>query len=242
MFALTPASTLPTRADVEPLQASSAEGPVCHLYKAWGQRESNRIVYRWVAPAGFTEQLDGWTNTGIVMQRTPEGGPFPCGGDEPSSQAWFAINPNTGNLSELVSGNEQLMGTLGGGVAGSSGVIVARLLNDAHSVLINGVQYSESKSIVAVANISPDGAHVGVLRASFNPCGGGAIPENSIEVVTVATRTHVDFQNMQFASWWGNNEFVASATGGSWIYTLQGKPVSPIGKFNAPWLYQGELS
>jgi hypothetical protein len=136
---------------------------------------------------------------------------------------------------------------------------VARLLNDAHSVLINGVKYSESKSIVADAPISPDGAHVAVLRESFNPCGGGAIPQSSIEMVTLANHSHIDLQNLQLAGWWGSNEIVANYTGpiaspspppGTngyesgvlWIYTLQGKPVSQIGRVNTPWLYQGALA
>jgi hypothetical protein len=223
-------------------QTPNATGEHHGVVEVGGLGQSNRIVYRWVAPAGFTELLDGWTNTGIIMQRTPQGGPFPCGGYDNSGYAWFAINPSTGQLTELVSGNEQLIDTLGGeGTAGSS-VLVARLLNDAHSVLINGVKYSESKSIVADAPISPDGAHVAVLRESFNPCGGGAIPQSSIEMVTLANHSHIDLQNLQLASWWGNNEIVASATEGTWIYTLQGKPVSQIGFVNTPWMYQGELS
>ncbi len=47
----------------------------------------NRVIYRWVAPVGYTEQLDAWTNTGIIMQRTIPGG-FPCGGDQ-GTDAWF---------------------------------------------------------------------------------------------------------------------------------------------------------
>jgi hypothetical protein len=207
-----------------------------------GLGQVNRIVYRWVAPVGFTEQLDGWTNTGIILQQTPQGGPFTCGGYDNSGYAWFAINPSTAKLTELANSNEQLMDTLGGaGAAASSGVIVARLLSDAHSVLINGVKYSESKSIVAEANISPDGAHAAVDRESFNPCGGGNIPQSSIEIVTLANQSHVDLPNLQLASWWNNNEIVASASGGLWIYTLQGKAVSEI-PVNTQWLYQGALS
>jgi hypothetical protein len=223
-------------------QTPSATGQHHGFVEVGGIGQANRIVYHWVAPAGFTEQLDGWTNTGIILQRVLQGGPFPCGGDESSNNAWFAINPSTGGLTELASGNQQLMQAQGDGGAASSGVTVASLLNDAHSVLINGVRYSESKSIVAVADISPDGAHVGVLRESFNPCGGGAEPKDSIEVITLANHSHIDLQNLQSAGWWGNNEIVASVTEGTWIYTLQGKPVSQIGFVNTPWMYQGALS
>jgi hypothetical protein len=224
-------------------QTPNAAGQHHGIVEVGGLGQANRIVYRWVAPSGFTEQLDGWTNTGIILQRTPVGGPFPCGGYDNSGYGWFAINPTTGSLTNLVSGNEQLMLTLGGGggTAGS-GVIVASLLNDVHSVLINGVKYAESKSIVAEANISPDGAHVAVDRESFNPCGGGNIPSSSIELVTLANQSHVDLPNLQLASWWDDNEIVASGGGGLWIYTLQGKPVSQIVPDNTQWLYQGALS
>ena len=223
-------------------QTPNAAGQHHGVVEVGGLGQANRIVYRWVAPVGFTEQLDGWTDTGIVLQRTPQGGPFTCGGYNNAGYAWAAINPSTGRLTELVSGNEQLMDTLGGaGAAVGSGVIVASLLNDVHSVLINGVKYSESKSIVAQANVSPDGAHVAVDRESFNPCGGGNIPQSSIEIVTLANQSHVDLANLQLASWWDNNEIVADANGGLWIYTLQGKAVSKI-PVNTQWLYQGALS
>jgi hypothetical protein len=223
-------------------QTPSAVGQHHGVVEVGGLGQANGIVYRWVAPSGFTEQLDGWTNTGIILQRILQGGPFPCGGDASNDNAWFAINPSTGTLTDLVSGNEQLMTTLGDGGAASSGVITASLLNDAHSVLINGVRYAESKSIVAVAGISPDGAHVAVDRESFNPCGGGNIPASSIELVTVANHSHVDLPNLQLASWWDDNDIVVDARAGLWIYTLQGKPVSQIVSANTQWLYQGPLS
>ena len=223
-------------------QTPNAAGQHHGFVEVGGLGQSNRIVYRWIAPAGFTEQLDGWTNTGIIMQRTPVGGPFPCGGYDNAGYAWFAINPSTGSLTDLVNGNQQLMDTIGAGGAASSGVIVASLLNDAHSVLVNGVKYAESKSIVAVASISPDGAHVAVDRESFNPCGGGNIPASSIELVTLANHSHVDLPNLQLASWWDDNEIVVDAKAGLWIYTLQGKPVSQIVPDTTPWLYEGDLS
>ena len=166
-----------------------------------------------------------------------------------AADAWFAINPSTGKLTDLFTGNDWLMGA-------SSGVTVAGLLDDRHTVLINGVSYSESKSIAYGASISPDGAHVAVGRESFNPCGGGAIPTSSLEMVTLANRSHVDIANLQIAGWWGNDEIVAFRpdnappppggdgyeSGSWWTYTLQGKPVSQIGFVNTPWIYQGALS
>ena len=59
--------------------------------------------------------------------------------------------------------------------------------------------------------------------------------------MTLANQSHVDLPNLQLASWWDNNEIVASASGGLWIYTLQGKAVSEI-PVNTQWHYQGALS
>jgi hypothetical protein len=233
-------------------QTPNSAGQHHGLVEVGGLGEANRIVYRWVAPVGFTELLSGWTDTGIIMQRTPEGGPFPCGGYESSDYAWFAINPSTGTLHELFAGNDQF-------IAASSGVTVAGLLNDAHAVLINGVSYSESKFIVGGASISPDGAYVAVGRESFNPCGGGKVPQSSIEIVTLANHSHVDLQNLALQGWWDSNHFIAWPTdladnpaptppipdgglsGALWIYTLQGNKVSEILRVNSPWLFDGDV-
>lgn len=222
-------------------QTPDATGPHHGIVEVGGLGEANRILYRWVAPAGFTETLVDWTDTGIIMQRTED--EFCGGGSDTAADAWFAMNPSTGKLTELFTGNERLF-------EASSGDTVAGLINDPHTVLINGVEYSESKSVLAGASISPDGAHVGVLRVSFNPCGGGAIPKDSIEIVTVANHTHVDLQGMQLVSWWDNNEIIAvsddqaanSGRPGLWIYTLQGKKVSELSPANSQWGYQGVLS
>jgi hypothetical protein len=216
-------------------QTSNATGQHHGIIEVGGLGEANRILYRWVAPVGFTETLVGWTDTGIIMQRTED---EYCGtGSDTAADAWFAINPTTAKLTELFTGNERFLGA-------SSGDTVAGLINDPHTVLINGVSYSESKSIVADAFISLDGAHVAVLRESFNPCGGGKVPQTSIEIVTLANHSHVDLQNLGLAGWWGNDQIVAYPPDNvpSWIYTLQGKPVSETGRANTPWMYQGELS
>lgn len=226
-------------------QTSNATGKHQGVIETGGLGEANRILYRWVAPVGFSEEVVGWSDTGIIMQRVQD---EICGSG--AGDAWFAINPSTGKLSELFAGNDQLMGA-------SSGVAVAGLFDDAHAVLINGVTYSESKSVVDGASISPNGAHVAIGRESFNPCGGGNIPTNSIEMVTLANRSHIDIANLQIGGWWGNDEFIASPpdntppppganngfeSGSTWIYTLQGKPVSQICPVNTQWMYQGALA
>lgn len=198
-----------------------------------GLGQPTRTVYKWLAPAGFSEQLDGWTNTGIIMQRWEYGG---CGILYDPAAAWFALNPSTGKLTELFTGNDQFMGA-------SSGVTVAALMNDAHAVLINGVKYSESKSTIVGANISPDGTHVAVSRISDYQGCAGYVPKNTVEMVTVANQSHVDLQNLTADWWWSDTEFVASPLDGStWLYTLAGKPVSEICPANRDWGFSGVLS
>src|ERR1039457_1506663 len=213
-------------------QTPNANGEHHGVVEIGGLGEANRILYRWVAPVGFTETLVGWTDTGIIMQRTED--EYCASGNKTAADAWFAINPGTGTLTELFTGNDRFLGA-------SSGVTVAGLLNDPHAVLINGVSYSESKSIVGGASISPDGAHVAVYRESFNPCGGGKIPQTSIEIVTLASHSHVDLQNLALEGWWDNNDILAAANASLWIYTLQGKAVSEILPASSPWLFDGDV-
>ena len=159
--------------------------------------------------------------------------------------AWFAINPSTGTLTELFTGNDQFMGA-------SSGVTVAALINDAHAVLINGVTYSESKSTIVGANISPDGAHVAVSRISDYEGCAGYTPKNTVEMVTVANQSHVDLQNLTAEGWWDADQFIANNLSGStWIYSLEGKAVSEIssatsslelGAFRVSWPGSNRIS
>ena len=225
-------------------QTPTATGKHQGYIEIGGLGIADRIVYRWVAPVAFTEQVNGWTDDGIIMQRVQVG---PCGSG--GGEAWFTINPSTGQLHQLVPPTDQMLDA-------RNGVIAASPPNAPHSVLINGVTYSESRSIAYGASISPDGAHVAVGRESFNPCGGGAIPTTSLEMVTLANGSHIDIANLQIAGWWGNDEFVASPpdnappppgtngyeSGSYWIYTLQGKPVSQICPVNTQWIYQGALA
>jgi hypothetical protein len=216
-------------------QTPNATGKHQGVVEIGGLGEANRIVYRWVAPVGFTEQLDAWTNTGIIMQRTLTAGSY-CGSDGSADDAWFAINPSNGKLDQLVTSTTPFMDA-------SSGVTVAALPNDPHSLLINGVKYSESKSVAEGASISPDGTEVAVFRESFNPCGGGNIPTTSIEIVTLANHSHVDLPELGLVSWWDSQQILANPTAGSpWIYSLQGKPVSELSPPGSPWNFIAVLS
>lgn len=217
-------------------ETPNATGQHHGVVEVGGLGKTNRILYRWVAPVGFTEQLDGWTNTGIILQRIPLGGPFPCGGYDDATNAWFAINPGTGTLRELFTGNQQF-------IDASSGVTVAGLISDSHAILINGVQYSESNSIAGGASISPDGSEVAVFRETFNPCGGGNIPRNSIELINVANHSHVDLPDLGFPVWWNNQQILAVPTAGSlWFYTLEGKAVSELSPPTSTWNLIGVVS
>ena len=197
-----------------------------------------RTVYTWVAPAGFTEEVDGWTNTGIIVHRVEYFGGCNSLGIYDPAAAWFALNPSTGQLTELFTGNDQFIGA-------SSGVTVAALINDAHAILINGVKYSESKSTIVGASISPDGAHVAVDRIIQAGPIGYCVGENSkysIEMVTVANQSHIDLPNTTVIVWWGDNQFIAPGPNGStWLYTLAGKPVSAICPTISGWVFSGVL-
>jgi len=214
-------------------ETPNASGKHHGVVQVSGLGEAARAVYHWVAPIGFTEELVGWTNTGIIMERNEYGG---CGILYDSAAAWFAINPANGALTELFTGNDQFLGA-------SSGVTVAALMNDGHAVLINGVRYAESKSIIVGADISPDGAHVAVSRISDYQGCAGYVPKNTVEMVTVASKTHVDLQNLTAIGWWGDTQFIANALDGSTLlYNLAGKRVSEICPASSDWVYSGVLS
>jgi hypothetical protein len=214
-------------------QTPNAPGKHDGVIEVGGLGEAVRTVYHWVAPVGFEEQLVGWTNTGIIMQRWEYGG---CGILYDPAAAWFALNPSTGTLTELFTGNDQFMGA-------SSGVTVAALIDDGHAVLINGVKYAESKSTIVGANISPDGAHVAVSRISDYEGCAGYIPKNTVEMVTVANQSHVDLQNLTAVDWWDDDQFIANNLSGStWIYNLQGSAVSEICSASSGWGFSGVLT
>lgn len=213
-------------------QTPNATGRHQGVVEVGGLGEANRIVYSWVAPVGYTELLAAWTNTGIIMDRTQ--GPGPCGSN--TTTAWFVINTTTGTLTDLFTGNDQFLDA-------RSGVATAGLLNDAHAVLVNGVMYSEIKSLPWAASISPDGAHVAIARvANTSACSPSETAKETTEMVTVASRTHIDL-NLNFVSWWNNTEILANGPGLSFgLYTLQGKAVSEILPVNTPWLFAAVLS
>ena len=195
-----------------------------------GLGEPNRIVFHWLAPADNVEALEGWTNTGIIIHREQYLG-VDCNIFYQPGSAWFALNPHTGTLTQLADGNKVAL------LAASSNDIVAAPLSYAHDVLINGVTYTESKSQVTNAYISPDGSYVAVDRYSQTRCDLNADSgKNTVEMVSVASKTHVDLQNLDAIAWLSNTEFVANTPDGStWLYSLTGKPIADICPVNSIW-------
>ncbi len=195
-----------------------------------GLGEPNRTVFHWLAPADNVEALEGWTNTGIIIHREQYLG-VDCNIFYQPGSAWFALNPHTGTLTQLADGNKVAL------LAASSDDIVAAPLSYAHDVLINGVTYTESKSQVTNAFVSPDGSYVAVDRYSQTRCDLNADSgKNTVEMVSVASKTHVDLQNLDAIAWLSNTEFVANTPDGStWLYSLTGKPIADICPVNSIW-------
>jgi hypothetical protein len=195
-----------------------------------GLNEPNRTVYHWLAPAGNVENLDSWTTAGLIIHREQYTG-VDCNIFYQPGSAWFALNPHTGTLTQIADGNKVAL------LAASSNDIVAAPLSYAYQVLINGVTYSESRSQVTEAYISPDGALVAVDRYSQTRCDLNADSgENTVELVSVASKNHVDLQNLDAIAWLGNTEFVVRAPDSStWLYSLTGKPIADICPVNSIW-------
>lgn len=186
-------------------------------------------IYKWTAPIGASEAVNYWTDTGIILQRT--GSNTTCTQYYSLNNAAFIINPLTGSISDLFSGDQQF-------IYATSEVKVAGLYSNPNGVSINGTVYSEAGPFVVVgANVSPDGKHVLVNRENFLGQCGGNIPTDSAVLVNVATHSHIDIPNLWESGWLNNSAFIAPS---NMAYNLQGKPVKEI----APggWHYLGAVS
>jgi hypothetical protein len=204
-----------------------------------GLGEPVRTLFHWVAPIGFSDTAPAWTSAGIILSRIRSNGS--CSPYTGTGTAAFILNPTTGALSNLFSGNQQYLDA-------DSQDKVAWMSDDEHFVVINGVNYWEFPWLVAGAfvynglaqvGISPDGDHVAVNRLSENDNCNGATPEASIEMVTVPDHSHIDLPNLSFLDWWNDSEFVALTSNQSvWLYTVQGQAVSEISADPA-WSFWG---
>jgi hypothetical protein len=186
-------------------------------------------LYKWTAPIGASEAVNHWTDAGIILERT--GTNATCTQYYSLSSAAFIINPDTGSLSNLFSGNAQFL-------AATSKVKVAGLYGNPDGVSINGVVSSESGPFVVVgANVSPDESHVLINRENFLGQCGGNVPTDSVELVTVAPQSHIDVRKIWESGWLNNSEFLAAS---NMAYNLQGQPVKEIAP--AGWNYLGTVS
>jgi hypothetical protein len=192
-------------------------------------------IFRWTAPIGASEAVNHWTDAGIILERS--GSNATCTQYFSLNSAAFIINPVTGSLSNLFTGDEQFL-------AATTAVKVAGLYSNPDGVSINGVVSSEPGPFVVVsasADVSPDGNHVLVNRENFLGQCGGNIPKDSVELVTVATQSHVDIPNIWEAGWLNNSEFLVVDTKGvNWVYNLEGELVQKLTPAN--WEFLGVVS
>jgi hypothetical protein len=190
-------------------------------------------IYRWTAPIGASEAVNYWTPAGIILQRTASN--TTCTQYYSLGNAAFIINPITGSISDLFSGDQQF-------IYATSAIEVAGLYSNPNGVSINGTVYSEAGPFVVTgAHVSPDGEHVVVNRENFLGQCGGNTPTDSALLINVATHSYIVIPNVWPAGWLNSSEFIGSGPRiTTWLYDLQGKPVKEIGA--ASWNYLGVVS
>jgi hypothetical protein len=203
--------------DATPAAAAAHHGSILVA----GLTTPQRVVYSWVAPVGATELVGAWTDTGIVMERLSFGG---CGAGFHPDTASFLVDPATGALTDLFTGGEAYADA-------RHGVRVAFGARTRSQVLVNGVVFDETGTIVDGAYVSPDGASVGIARITPIGCGGVTSFRLSTEVVTVAGGAHHDLASCEIKGWFDATHFVGGNAGGSGIalYDLSGKPQASLG-------------
>jgi hypothetical protein len=160
-------------------------------------------VFSWVAPPdAYTEVVAGWTDMGIVMERTGFGG---CGIGYHPDQASFLVDPGAGTITSLFKNGDHYADA-------SHGVRVALAFTPASAVLINGATYDEAESIAQSADVSPDGVRVGIQRYSMGGC-AGTTPTLSTEIVDVSAGSHIDVPGCGIDGWFDSAHFVCNAWG-----------------------------
>ncbi len=158
-------------------------------------------VYSWVAPLGATDRVGAWTDLGIVMKRFTFGG---CGPGFLPDTASFLIDPQSGTLTDLFSGQAYL--------DAQHQVRVARSAQSSSNVSVNGVSYDQQGTILNGAWVSPDGTRVGVARLQPLPCAQGpATALVSTELITVATGTRASLPGCEISGWFDATHFACSA-------------------------------
>jgi hypothetical protein len=181
-------------------------------------------VYSWVAPPGATEGVGAWTDSGIVMERFTSSG---CGLDFHPDSAGFLVDPGSGAITELYSGDTHFLDA-------RHGVHVELGSRTQSSVLVNGVAFDEPGTIVAGAHVSPDGLRVGIARLIPIPCAGGPTTYRlSTEMVTMAGSAHTDIADVDLDGWFDSARFVghtnSSATPAVSLYGVDGTKGAALG-------------
>jgi hypothetical protein len=179
-------------------------------------------VFSWVTPAGgFDEQVAGWTDMGIVMERIGFGG---CGIGFHPDTASFLIDPVAGTLSNLFTNGDHY------GDA-QHGVRVAYAGQSESTVVVNSTAFDEPHTIATQVHVSPDGSRVGVQRYSLGGCSGAAGPSVSSEIIDVTSGSHADIAVCGISGWFDAGDFVCSALGDTTVKltALDGHTVATLG-------------
>jgi hypothetical protein len=176
-----------------------------------------------VAPAGsFNEQVAGWTDMGIVMERISLGG---CGLGFHGDTASFLVNPGTGALTSLFSDGNHYADA-------RHGVKAAFVAQSASAVVVNGSTYDEAGSVANAVYVGPGGATVGVQRFTLGGCSGSPTPTVRTELIDVATRAHRDIGGCEINGWFDAGHLVCSAYADTTqkIEDLAGNPGAALGR------------
>ncbi len=180
-------------------------------------------VYSWVTPAGgFDEQVAGWTDMGIIMERIGFGG---CGIGFHSDTASFLIDPVAATLTNLFTNGDHY------GDARHS-VRVAFASQSESAVIVNGAAHDEAHAVANQVYVSPDGARVGVQRYALGGCAGAPRqPSLNTELIDVATGTHTDIVGCGISGWFDANDFSCSALDNNTVKLdgLDGHTVATLG-------------
>ena len=187
-----------------------------------GVGEAPHSILSWVAPTGsFDETVAAWTDMGIVLERLTYSG---CGAGFAPDSASFLVDPVTGTLTQLFSGEHY--------GDGRHGVRVALPTGSASEVSVNGVTFDEAGTVVTLAQVSPDGTTVGVRRyLPAASCGNPSQPSLSTELIDVAAGTHTDISGCGFNGWFNSTEFVCSpyTSATQTLDTVNGRTVATLG-------------
>lgn len=197
--------------DESPLSASRHHGRIVVA----GLGVAPHTVFSWVAPPGDTERVADWSDMGIVMERVSLGG---CGAGFHPDSASFLVDPQSGALTDLFSGNHY-------GDA-RHGVKAAYAARSQSAVIIDGASFDVAGTIADTVFVSPDGATVGIGRFSVGGCAGFTAVTVTTELVNVSTGGHTDVRDCRISGWFDAGHFVCAP------YNTTGQPMQRLEALN----------